>query len=313
MRKYLAFVMLTAIIFIFSTNKAQAFVFGSDVHPIYDESNNNLVNLHNLLSFMYDDAIGLVGDNVRRASASNIDLQMDYYVLIYRLVQSTYHWQSLTPYLSKGNHDLTPNGQSTYKTYNFNYADYGDWPGEYDNADFEVFAISSDYFANATTPSILDAWLTNQRSNGKVKVIMSHYPLHTKRIGSSAQAQTNIYNIIDYWTKDDNPARTGGPLDIVFVWGHNHDADLQQSENIDKIAGPGEKMAISYNSRVHHANANEILNFTYLNAGFVLGDDDDDGGHMSQIIPFAYCLYIIRYGENGSEESTFIIRKNVIE
>jgi len=313
-RKYLAFVMLLAIILIFTTNKAQAFVFGSDVHPAYgDESNPNLNNLANLLSFIYDDGIGLCGDNVRRESGPNGQLQMDYYAIMSVIANCYYNYDWTvypTVYTSKGNHDLNVNGEINYKTYDLDYADY---PRQYENDYLEVFAINSDSFNNSTTPSILNAWLNNQRSNGKIKVIMSHFPLHTKRSGyptnwfPSAQAQTNIYNTIDYWTKTDNPSRNGGPLDIVFLWGHNHDAALQQQENIDKIAAPGEKMAISYNSNVHHANANKTLNFTYLNAGFVLGDD---GGHMSQIIPLPFCLYIIRYGKYGSEESTFIMRKD---
>lgn len=139
---------------------------------------------------------------------------------------------------------------------------------------------------------------------------MSHYPLHTKRSGISAQAQTNIYNIINDWTKTDNPARNGGPLDIVFLWGHNHDPYYQNNENIDKIAVPGEKMAISYNPSFNHSNADSILNFIYLNAGFVSGDD---GGHMSVIRPYSQFFFIIRYGKNGYEDGVFLMRKNIIE
>ncbi|HEX2958696.1 MAG TPA: metallophosphoesterase [Chitinispirillaceae bacterium] len=315
MRKYLAFVMLPAIILIFSTNKAQAFVFGSDVHPEYNQNdgsyNDNLDNLSELLSFFYDDGVGLVGDNVRRGSGTPFQLQLDYYALNYVISQSTYNWNNgnyVTNFMSKGNHDLNVNGEINYKTYNLDYDDY--YPFEYDNDYLEVFAINSDYFNDAATPGILYAWLETQRSNGKVKVIMSHFPLHTKRtgVGPTPQAQTDIYNVIDYWTRENNPARNGGALDIVFLWGHNHDADLQQRENIDKIAVPGEKMAISYNPQYNHPNADKILNFTYLNAGFVL---KEDGGHMTQINAWREGYYIVRCGINGWENCIQLQRKNV--
>ena len=263
---------------------AQKFIwFGSDVHLDMSDGKNwlnweapNFNGFNNFAGFlgcvvfnpenMYGsygcDFVGLVGDQTRWTPGT---IQSDAYY-DWCFVNNIFNfWNTRSNSnavlgCSKGNHDGIAN------SYNVN------GPVTQPSQFADIYAISSDDFTSSNNFSSLESWFNNTKDDGKIKIIMSHYPLHTLKPGVSQTAAVNIFNKLQTWSDY--------PLDIIFLWGHTHSHppipgqpdDPDWDANTSPIATPGQHMA--YNP-FDLANMTYIsgdaydLKFTYAGASYI--------------------------------------------
>jgi predicted MPP superfamily phosphohydrolase len=244
--------------------------FGSDVHSNSQTTPNYGVSNLDSKSYFWNvtgcDFLGLVGDQGRR---DGTPIANDYNAIT-SLITSI---NSSIPLVStKGNHDI----DQTYNTYTgWGYIDY------YSCAN--IIALSSEDFTNGywyNLAYMLSA-LYNGTRDGKIVVVMSHYPLHSRKLtkedGVDESVVNTFFDLLQSFSSGENP------LDIVYVWGHTHGKDDKYNpktykwwdDGITMCAGPGETMLDpngTYDNAIHYSNVNSTLNFTYLNAGYLGGE-----------------------------------------
>jgi hypothetical protein len=246
--------------------------FGSDVH-MGDAAYSNFANLlKNEVSA--SNFFGLVGDQVKHSHTTYPDAYYDFVKIGDTIAR---YAPNVSWIACQGNHDLAPTDQ--YRTYS-PISGPAPCPSQF----AEVFVFGTDQF---TSPALIYylstylAYLANYIHNGKLKIIMSHYPIHTKRDGVDTAAQTRIFNLLNSASQGTNA------LDIIFVWGHNHSVSNTYDNGIRRIAIPGQKIASTYSTSYHHPNANRTLNFTYLQAGYIVGTSSNPNnttGSVSTIL-----------------------------
>jgi hypothetical protein len=200
-----SFLKLMALLFVaflsIPSNAQNCIVFGSDVHAQtnYRSITNGIDNLNVLLDQWVFwnggqapgcDFFGLCGDQVRQYNPQNPPVQDDY-----NWVTSLWAWYNQNRnsnkgimVCSEGNHDNKIPG---FPCYNVNSS--GNLSGPTNVHGFKlnlpfanVFAINSDDFASEKVKDSLvyffEYYLQSSQRNGKLMIIMSHFPLHTKKI-----------------------------------------------------------------------------------------------------------------------------------
>jgi hypothetical protein len=255
--------------------------FGSDVHANVDNPANNLNNLSNWLQYVAaygSDYFCLAGDQVASDhDGNNSKKQQDYSAVCSRVASIA---PSAVFKAAKGNHDLS-NSDPYGPTYN--YEGYGEASTI---ADF--FTINSDNFASEDTRNSLGWWLYFHSvlyKNGKLKVVICHYPLHSARPGIDQAAATKLFDSLDKYT---NPAMVSNPLDVVFVWGHTHgykSGTLKWDKYTKMIAPRGQKIAtclnIGQSEGTLNNNAFRTLRFNCCNAGYIGNPQIPDAGRIT--------------------------------
>lgn len=96
----------------------------------------------------------------------------------------------------------------------------------------------------------------NNKSNKPI-FIVTHVPLHysNRNNGEDNKYAYILFDTINKYSKD---------LDIVFLFGHNHSSDYD-----DYIGGSINYISKGSNMNVGGTNKEEVINFTYMNAGYV--------------------------------------------
>jgi hypothetical protein len=153
-----------------------------------------------------------------------------------------------TPVTAQGNHDGVYHTHATGPVTDLN-----------GNENYDVYVINWEDFSSAST--VLDSYLASY-ADGKAIFVISHVPLHSTRSGIDQSAAADIFDTLQYYSET---------LDIVFLWGHNHSSS-SYDVNVDYVALPGERVNKAYpttGTNLIGYVANEVLNFTYLNAGYV--------------------------------------------
>lgn len=211
-------------------SSAERIFFASDVHD-YIANLQSLASSHATsceLAAILGDYPSATGPN---AATTLADFKEAYYTM-FSYVPSTI--------LTQGNHD----GEFFRDGTGLNF---------YSNLQYNIYVISVDDFTNASTE--LSSFLSTYNEN-KVLFVLSHYPLHSKRV--SEQAAVAIFNTLQ---------SHGSTKDIVFLWGHNHSSSSYDA-GVNYVVSPGGSIG-SGNSDTIAAVKNATFQFTYLNAGYV--------------------------------------------
>ena len=126
----------------------------------------------------------------------------------------------------------------------------------YSGEDFEIFQIgahtnsgSKEHFRSADIAQ-LRTFLESVADNGKVIFIQTHWPLHYGYNSDTWRTTTHADDMIELLNE------YADRLDIVFVWGHNHNED----ETRHKCMVRGDTLQYSKSESMK-------IQFTYINAG----------------------------------------------
>lgn len=158
----------------------------------------------------------------------------------------------------QGNHDLS----NTYGLVKKQY---------FVTSNYIIYNINNDDFPNnqdvekgseetvKNTASKLNDFLEKQEKT-KIKkpiFIVSHVPLHytDRNNGGDNKYAKYLFDVINKYSKN---------LDIVFLFGHNHSGKYD-----DYIGGSVNYIAKGENINVGGTNKKELINFTYMNAGYI--------------------------------------------
>jgi hypothetical protein len=159
-------------------------------------------------------------------------------------------------YFVQGNHDpaeyasLTATGgynKEHYATYVLNWEAYG----------------ASNNVQNQA--NALKAWLDSQTVGQKPIFVLSHQPLHySMRLyneGGDTQYAKYLVDVLN--------AAGQRRLNIIFLYGHNHSSVDDYMGGSTNFIGKGETIWIANPEGYAKEPSSRVLNFTYMNAGYV--------------------------------------------
>lgn len=205
--------------------------------------------------------------------------------------------------------EIVPQENMVFAQGNHDTADGISQSGKNDPAsgDYGVFVINEDdymWFNNDenriknTTQNLIDYL------NGKLAIsydkpifIVSHLPLHyTRRTEKDGDGQhaNYIFNVL-------NESGAKG-LNLFFLFGHNHSSGWDDHMGGSAIyLTKGDEIIIAQNSRAASDCKTEVLNFTYLNAGYVgyYGDNVDTLLTMTVFEITNNQVSVSRYNKDG--------------
>ena len=190
------------------------------------------------------------------------------------------HWTDVEYFFAQGNHDGSqhigtvldetgPKEHDDFVLYQINEDDFPWWQAGYSTYSSEDTCLEK---INATTET-LAAYLDGLIAAGDQRVIFiyTHVPLHWTSRSTTMNSWWSdnihadiLFNMINEKAED---------LDIVFLYGHNHSenyADAYPAGGTVNFFAPGDEIRIPNGQVAASGNyTEEIIKFTYLNAGYV--------------------------------------------
>lgn len=190
-------------------------------------------------------------------------------------------WSNLPYYAIQGNHDhsvyltdgtLDATGayeRDNYIVYLINEDDFPWWQGDYN---YDSGSNTAEDKATVTaTANALRVYL-DTLDGSKPVIIMSHVPMHwSVRSTNTAWYYDNIYANILFEVVNEAAKK----LDILFLFGHNHSSTASGGDYDYEIGGAlayvakGESMKVPNGTDGTSNYTTEMLNFTYMNSGYV--------------------------------------------
>lgn len=132
----------------------------------------------------------------------------------------------------------------------------------FENEGLVVYSIGHDHMTDAAMAESSSAEMLavlNGDDSGRVIFIMSHVPLHVRR-GDNLGGEI--------WTKALNTLAESH--DVFVVWSHNHTGETEADiDNYMKLSGG----SIEAQSSEKEVGKDMVINFNYMNAGYINGGD----------------------------------------
>lgn len=205
----------------------------------------------------------------------------------------------------QGNHDaadesgeyLTPTGFYEFESffvYSINEDDYKTKQGTRENYDETVKALAEDVQSSLS--------LLISRGDTRPVFVTTHVPLHhsSRRSYADTLYAKHLFDVLN---------ELGKELDIIFLFGHNHSSNYD-----DYIGGSVNYLARGENIRIAHPDtskqgihgyAEERLNFTYMNYGYVGYSNNTPTSTSTNVLTTGLIeisptvITLSRYSENG--------------